>query len=589
MHEEHVTGWSANGSDGTPPGAATWPSGNTFQLLDESEGRLHLGEQRARKGPSGVGRAALAGVLALTVGFGGLAVRSALAEPGGASSPEAAFEAFFAAVDADDLAGVIETMPRNERAALVEPMGEIMVELQRLGVIDDEATASAPGGFDVTVTDLTYTVDRLDPRLAVVTTTGGSLGLADLDLADLPFGDVIDGPMEGLPDEALDAVTMGSNTTDLASSPISLAVIDDDGWHVSMMYSVAEAVRREAGAPFPGLGNGPTPVGAETPEGAVRQLVEEAFALDARGVIAMLDPEEMAVVYDYSPLFLADADTVADRMGAEMAGLRLDRLDTRVIERDGRTMVAVDGGQVSVSMVDPWDGSTQDVVAGFDGGCFELTTDGETQRTCLSDLADEFGLTATPSTSVVPAPQQGVTVVERAGRWYVSTLPSLLRPIVDGLSTMEDDAISGMITGFGDLLGNGLESGLGTSGFAGSSRADLDAIAESIGADPFDGTDPFDETDPLAGFDEFDETEDADFGDSSEVTAIQNFRVLVAIPAGTPSDDLLTGGFIEAFGVPDDEVDFATVWDLEFEIGGLVAGRDIEAGEVLMYDDFVDP
>src|SRR5262249_34669564 len=77
----------------------------------------------------------------------------AFARPDGASSPEDAVRQLFDALDQEDAAGVLESLPPSERDVIKQPVLDIVKELQRLGLLSDVPTEHVPGA-DIEVRDL---------------------------------------------------------------------------------------------------------------------------------------------------------------------------------------------------------------------------------------------------------------------------------------------------------------------------------------------------------------------------------------------------------------------------------------------------
>ncbi len=561
-------------TDQTPPNQWAPPAGPPpgqpgVEMFGAAPGAASMTtESTASRGPRHLGRLGVAAALVVTAGVGGFAVNSALTEPAGPQSPGEAFEEFFVAVDNEDLAGVLELLPPGERESLVEPTAAVFQQLQRLDVLDQAADTSALAGFDLQVDGVSYSVEQLDPRLAWVTTTGGTVTASDLDVSQLPLGsvfrDMIDEAEEAAGttlDEQVEAEE--GDVSDLGQDPFSLAVIEDDGsWYISLMYTVAESARTEAGMPFPGLGNGPVPVGGATPGDAIKGMVEASISFDLERAIAYMDPVEMAALYDYSPLFLDDADAAADSFRDELGTVTLDRMDTRSWDRNGRTMVGVGGFAGRFEGTDPSTGEPMIASVDFDGDCYAVTVNGESEEICASDTAadneelalsfdeviDELGLDLSAFQDIT-FPEQGITVVERDGRWYVSVVPSMMYPMAEMLEQFEADAIT-------DLVDS------------------IQTLAQDAGDAVFGGSG----STVTPGFEDF---EDYPFMGTTD-----NYVVEKLIPAGTSGSDLLAGGYVSVIQVEDDELDFATVWYLELEVGSMTANRDILPGEVLLVEDF---
>ena len=59
----------------------------------------------------------------------------------------------------------------------------------------------------------------------------------------------------------------GSLVGELQRVDFEIVVVDDDGWHVSVQHTVAEAARKAAGLAPPDFAAPLVPVGAESPRG----------------------------------------------------------------------------------------------------------------------------------------------------------------------------------------------------------------------------------------------------------------------------------------------------------------------------------
>lgn len=580
------------------------PAGPTdFGLLnaDAPTGPTTITQTSVARGPKNLGRFGLAAALVVTAGVGGLAVNSALSDPAGAETPGEAFEAFFVAVDNEDLAGALELLPPGERESLVEPTAAVFRQLARLELFDESADTNSLGGFDLTVEGVSYSVEQLDPRLAWVTTTGGTITAGDVDIEQLPLGsavrDWIDDAEANSGVESFDQSVESAegDVADLGADPFSLAIVEEDGsWYVSVMYTMAESVRQDSGDAFPGLGNGPAPVGGETPGEAMRGMAEAAIDLDMAGVISYLDPIEMAALYDYSPLFLDDVDAMAAEVRAEMGTITLDRMETRSWDRNGRTMVGVDGFAGSFVGSDPFTGEPITASIDFADDCYAIVYNGESERICLDDVAgatedpladdfdydamlEEFGVDLSAFEEIT-FPEQGLTVVERDGRWYLSLVPSMMYPMAETLEQFELEMFEQLADAFGTIVDEGLT---GTTFTEIESEIGFDDEMP-MGDEPMGEAFPEDFFDEESGFDE-DGFPDEYF-DDAETTS--NFIVTQLIPAGTPADELQSGGFVEEVQVPSLEATFESVWWIDSEIGGLVALRDIQPGETLLVEDF---
>ena len=420
-------------------------------------------------------------------GAGVFAVGKALQDPAGPGTPDEAVTAMMTALDDGDLIGIGEVMSPAEREAFIEPMFALTGELQRLEVLDPEMDMAAVQGLDIDVVGLETTTEELAPGIALVSVVGGTITTSS-DIASLPLGNVI---TDRVGDE-LNEVENESDTVDFSEDPMELVTIERDGsWYVSLTYTIAEAARAETDAPLPAFGSGPAPVGAPTPGGSVEAMVREAIALDLDGVMTQLDPEEFAALYDYSPLFLPDAQSAIDEFTAEFEAnditWQLDALTTSSQERNGRTIVTVDGIAASGS----FDGQT----FAFDatGECPSLTVGGETETFCpdgdeLAELEEFF-----PSFDVFADLEGGgVTVVERDGMWFVSGVPTAIYTYVDVFAALEPEEFDALIGDFENLLDGAMDVNPFDLGLGGAIEP-----TPFVEVDPFLEEDPFFEEDPF--------------------------------------------------------------------------------------------
>lgn len=413
--------------------------------------------------PSIVGRVGLVAAALAVAGGGAFAVTRALSEPAGAQTPEEAVAQLFEAVDNDDLIGLTEIMLPSEREALIDPMVDLLAELERLKILDDDidlearADESGADGLDFSVTGLDFTTQSVGEGVVNVQLNAGVVTVTG-DVGDLPFGDRATAELgeENLA-EPIDEQIVDFSTEEDAQ----FTVVEEDGsWYVSIWYSVAELAREEAGEPAPNFGAGVVPVGGDTPEDAVRVMMNAAVALDAEGVVAAMDPSEFRALHDYAPLFLDDADSAAaefrQMLADEGVSYSLDRLDLTSADVRGRTVVSVNGFAASATV----DGEPFSI--DFDGNCATLILGSEIDEQCIDTLRDELAGDASSDAYLdfVSDSSYGITVVERDGSWYVSGFPSIIGAYTDLLASLEPEDIDDLTDFFNgsaqDALGLGV-------------------------------------------------------------------------------------------------------------------------------------
>ncbi len=419
-------------------------------LLDESGAVLVSTTSVQKKSPWGM-RVGLLAAAAAVAGVGALAVRTALSEPAGPQSPEEAVTQLFEALGNEDVLGMTEVMLPSERESLVEPGLAIFTELQRLEVLDAEADLGQMPYFDITIEGLELTSTPVTDGLTMVETTGGMISASGS--GAVPLADRFD----------LDTEAWTEEPTPMGEDPLKMAVVEEDGsWYVSLWYSGAEAARTDAGeAGLPVIGGGPTPVGAESPEAVVEALIENMAALDAEGVLTLLDPEEARILYDYSNLYLPELESSIDEFKAdaeaEGATWSVEAVETESAEVNGRTVVALTSIEVAMS------GPDLDMQMTLAGDCVTTVASGVTEEFCPEDV-EELGFGLFGGLVGTDSWKAELTVVERNGRWYVSLIPSMLYRVNDVLVEMEPADIDAMIDGFDELVNSALDLGMGFGG-----------------------------------------------------------------------------------------------------------------------------
>jgi hypothetical protein len=228
----------------------------------------------------------------------------------GDSSPTEAVARLFAAANDTDVVGAIDALAPSERDLVQGSVPDAVLQLQRVGLLR-VAPIHPVEGLSITTESLRYRTTALSPTLVAVDVEAGRLTMkSDRDrvlLTDLAREILAN-------DFSLDVQT-GSATRDFAQHPLRLVTVNEGGqWYVSAAYSLAENLRAARPDDAPAYGRGPTPVGADTAEGAARGLVERYVAADATGVVVLLDPRERGVYADYLSLLTPlDPKVIAQR------------------------------------------------------------------------------------------------------------------------------------------------------------------------------------------------------------------------------------------------------------------------------------
>jgi hypothetical protein len=388
------------------------------------------------------GRGKLLGAVAagvMLLGGAGTALAIRANSQSGATSPEAAVQSMMDSIEAGDWLGAMETMPQGERQFYVKVVEQSMSEAKRLGFLADAGSARKVSGIKIDFKDITMQSLTVNDRVARVSITGGSV-TSDITASELPIGDVLSKLM------GRDNATMTDQHNEQTITPnddtskgFIGTVKDDEGWHVSLMYTAAENARGRKAMPRVAI----AAKGAATPEGAVEEMVQAGLSADVNRVLELIDPKEGAVFHDYGQL-LVDAVNEND----------VDTTDWPKVEELQLTSTPGDWGTVvglkKIVMVstNSYDGSKDKVTSEQSGDCANVTmeTDGEvmdTQKLCATDMQDAFlngGANSCEEDDIACARdnvaqdvlravwgraaanpyQSGVVVHQIDGKWYVS-------------------------------------------------------------------------------------------------------------------------------------------------------------------------
>ena len=431
------------------------------EIHPESEGRS------GRRGLSAARIGLIVGVVALALAgvAGGLVIAGR-----DSSSPEGTVRDLFTALDNEDLIGVGQVLDPTERELVVDTLTTSWEELKRLQVIDSGAELTSPEWIDLQFSDMEFTVENLDGDLAWVEFTGTSNLSADP--SRFPFGSFVDRAVARLAPDA------GNWRQDLEPVPSStqefdggLAVVRRDGrWRVSIAYTIAERLRRDAGLDLPPADQALVPVGADSPGGVVQALIGAVNDLDPVAAIRVVDPDEASAALRYAPLYVDQLESAADsaRSFLEDQGVSYSiQADSETFERDGRTYVTVVPNLLEFSVE-----GEGGVTVRRTPECLKVETSGSfedpsiPQDVCLEELLGEmggFGLTPLEgglgllpgSGSGLPAdgPRQGLEVIEVDGEWYLRPLHTVTDSWLDTLMSLQPEDLDSTLDVLESLMG----------------------------------------------------------------------------------------------------------------------------------------
>lgn len=264
------------------------------------------------------------------LGGGAFFAASVFGAAGGAESPEAAADGLLAALENEDFVTAAELLEPAERRTIAEPMlTEVLPELVRLGALDESTEADNVEDFDLNLTDTEVRVEAVP-------------GADDLRYVYLSGGELdVDGDTQALPTD----------------SETPIVIVERDGrWYYSLWFTIAENARFETDERIPLESEAPAAIPSDSPEGAVEGMMTAVSNLDLRAMIGHMDPEEMAALYRYSPLFLDEAQQALDDAQGDLTSegfsWELSNFDFDVDESGDDAIVSMRGFTLDVDSPD---------------------------------------------------------------------------------------------------------------------------------------------------------------------------------------------------------------------------------------------
>ncbi len=397
-------------------------------------------------------------VVALVAGAGiwYFAIRDKATTSAGQASPQAAASSMLTSLSQKDVVGVAAQLDPAEAALFADMSGDILTELKRLGIIKADADPKALSGSSITTKDLVFddkAEEKINDHVTVVKLTGGTVTVA-VDASKLPLTDKVKGAVPQLEKElptTTQTVDIAKEVAKNGGKPFRIATVKrGDTWYPSLFYTVADNAFQAAKEQNPRLQSPAdlgsiTPVGAGSPEDAVNGLIDQALKGNMEGVIGMLPPDEMGVLYDYGRTLLA-----AEKVDTSpLQSVKISDAQWQVDDVSGGKKVSIKS--LSVSMNDQTVSIVRDVAA----NTITVTVPGQQAITLSPDTIDTFiaqmgsGRKALDPRLVdiikrefVQVIGLGVTTVQVDGKWYVSPLRSysgMLVSLLQGLQPADID------------------------------------------------------------------------------------------------------------------------------------------------------
>lgn len=419
-------GWPQQGQQ-YPQGPAGWSGGG----------------QPPKKKNLGVIITAVAVVLALAAGVTIWLVSKKDSDTavgsGGEATPMAAASTLLNSLNDKDVIGVAQKLDPTEAQIFADISGDMLKELQRLGIIREDVKPETLTGSTVEMKDLKFDegkAETVNDHVTIVKLVSGQVTI-NSDATKVPYTDKI---KKLFPNRTKD-LPSGKQTYNIAElvkknggEPIRIATVKrGDKWYPSLFYTAADYWLQDAKKSNRALAKPMEPlkaVGAGSPEDAVKAMMDAGTKGDLKAAIGMLPPDEMGVFYDYGAYMLKSAgmeDARAPKDAPKFSNLEFNTEDVT-----GGTKVSFKHVTVEV------DGQKVDIT--LDAGAGELTIEqkGEKQVIKGSQLAElavgQSGRSSSGSNKIDPKVGEildrlfkkvlgmGIVTTEVDGKHYVSPL-----------------------------------------------------------------------------------------------------------------------------------------------------------------------
>ncbi|NNE12572.1 MAG: hypothetical protein HKN41_10075 [Ilumatobacter sp.] len=432
-----------------PPSSPPPPGPSPAMSMPQSDGAVVTSsptDDRSRRSKWLVAGAATS---VFAVGAAGIfAVANLAGAPeGGADSPADLGLTLLDAIEQEDVLGVIDTLSPGEREVFRDPMVDLVDELTRLELLSPDADLARLLGVDV---------EFSNEAASEAPTNVGDIVNVDLradatitfDGAEVPIGALI---TDNMPDDLLTELR-GTRLTETDELDFRLTAVEQDGrWYFSVFHTIAELARADAapGSLIPATGIGSD--GAESPEAAFDNMLDQVEALDLTGMMRSLNPGEAAALQRYAPMFVEEAQTLLDdevplEWAITQREFRSDTSgDTATIFVDALAIEgAIDGEAFSLS---------------FSDGCLRAEGMGESFAQCqsdttaqteemLQDMPEAQRLLDTFTEAFSDMDEVGLEMRLHDGQWYVSPLTTMSEAMLAALRALDRSEIDALAEQF---------------------------------------------------------------------------------------------------------------------------------------------
>lgn len=442
-YQQPAQGWQPQGPQG-PQGPVGWqPQG---------------GQSPKKKNNLGVIITAAVVVVALAVGITVWLVsrKSSDTASGGQATPEAAANTMLSSLTSKDPVGIAEQLDPTEAQVFTDMSGDILSELKRLQIINADASAQTLSGSNVTIKDIKFDTSKaetVNDHVTIEMLTAGTITLKS-DPSKLPFTDKIKKAMG--PELSKAQAQTADKTINIADEvakmghPIRIATVKrGDKWYPSLFYTIADNWLQDAQRSNPelkskALATPITAIGGSSPEDAVNGMLTKASSGDYEGMIGMLPPDEMGVLYDYGKRILAAGDV---KSGQGAASLPISNLKFTTSDVTGGKKVSLQSVTVKTG------GQTVNVSVDAAGGKVTIESGGKSQvitADTVVQLASQSGGMGNMPAQVQDIVKRefkqlltvGIVTTQVNGKWFVSplrTFSGVLLTLLKGLQPGDID------------------------------------------------------------------------------------------------------------------------------------------------------
>lgn len=389
---------------------------------------------------------AIAAVLVVAVGIAAtiFVLNRSEAGQGGEDNPTQAATNLVNSLSQGDVLGVLESLTPAESALLVDFNARTTQRLKELKVYKEDADPNKLHGASVQAQNLKYDekgAEKVNDHLTITKLVGGTVAF-HADASELPLTEEFMQAAfpDGLNSEPTDETIDIAKVVKEQGEPIRIATVQVDGkWYPSLFYTVADYALLEAGLEWPdqSIANN----GADTADGAVKEMVQAAVNSDLERVIELLPPDEMGALHDAGPALLEQAGSPPP------SGVTVSKLETETADAEtGGTRVMLKEIEVQA------EGQTVRVTK--DGDCYAVEAEGEKQQMCADDIAAQMAgsemppelQTALSHLASGMMKNTGVVATEVDGKWYVSPLRTYSELGLTALSDLTAEDVIALVS-----------------------------------------------------------------------------------------------------------------------------------------------